>query len=1271
MITFTRAPTVAPGELVTSTQFRLLSRAFNDRIRAGLDCDYRIVWYWFNLFRQVRNPDASGVVFPAQAEFFDIYQHLDPEYHEGTTWPEQGPGLPEGANLSNPMMQFVFGIEDPGGGPGLDSEDFRLALPFLLTPTPTIEDYWELAKAQRGAYDPLTTAQAAPAFDAAQQFFKIVQPFWSPHGKAYGGWQPTPELVVGTEECGDGDIDGDGVGVPNYHIKFSALRPDVPATGFHGGVTTVDGKKVVTYAGSCPCGSDSFAPGHVLGIYYGAFNYYVFVGQGTGDIVDGCPYDVDVFAVKDWIEGPYTGEGRLKHTVGNQLDRVLSFTHLDHRGTPAQRDPDTFDIEAIAFDNQRFFTSQYPLSPNIGAVEGAAVVPRYPRAEFSVANGNTASGSLGKFGATSTSHQYRDGFVLGGVFAKATALTSPCVVEFLDGDDVLTQITLTPESGTAYGLEYLADAGTVNLRVRLDGQAQFSSGDGKIVCEATEQHEYKPEFWDAYLVSRLGASNNGDAFGGGVDGRGLDNSGAREMGEAFFATGAITQPLGVRQILDWVNDHPVFDNARRASRRHMRVLRRQQLISYEVTGGKSVLRFKRFAQYTGIDGVELRADLFDGIAPPIDPVESGKLVENETYIVRAGEGAENRITYLGGTYHNGQTFKVPTGNTLNPDWFSYEAHGDAAVYVLEGIRSIARKGGVTNEWVGFLQTKCYHLSPSSIWKPEAYADYFALNNRCHFYSGTANAALRRFFNFNNSTSPLDPDTTRPVLNPMSVQANFISPEAPSGYNYAMGANTHGSGSGENFYKSCQIYEAPWEIESCIVEDAAPLVGGRGDQNVKLTLKTRLRSHPDAPATVDKDPLAWSGAERDALAAEDYRTPDNALREYLLSRVDGGRNCTFKIGDSGTGSIVHTIGDDPFGSCYPHLFLVHLVEEPYEDDNDTTEPHDTRCTVDAFRQMELYLRAICEGFMDGQTSKEIVCATRLGNIYDFTFENLCFQAFSGRSIGALSLKDRPDFPAEFGPLPNTIMEAELFNRLSSAVNLLDKARLDLPIRFKSRQHNYRDDRNVTLIELDGTICNDGGGTCKAYGDNLSGSASTETSVDGWLDWTTIGAINAGQLIGCPYQFAATASRQEYRVVIADPDDPDFIFFNAVPQALRDQIEGGGTGFLALRTTTIQTEQRESVAEADADRCPTDPPTGPAFWTADGGGAFYRWVSISHETVDCILVSSGTLAAPGLQASDYKIGRAGGIPCGNNASSSVRLDLIAEQNAYLLFQLVDGQ
>ncbi len=401
---------------------------------------------------------------------------------------------------------------------------------------------------------------------------------------------------------------------------------------------------------------------------------------------------------------------------------------------------------------------------------------------------------------------------------------------------------------------------------------------------------------------------------------------------------------------------------------------------------------------------------------------------------------------------------------------------------------------------------------------------------------------------------------------------------------------------------------------------------------------------------------------------------------MISQVDGGRVCTFKTGDAGTGSIVSSLPDNPWGSCYPHFVLVHLVPEPYEDDNETIEPHDTRCTVDAFQQMELYLKAMCEGFVDGQTSKEIICDTGLGNLYDYSFETLCFEAFGGRWIGAFSTEKRPDGPSGFGPLPNTEMEAELFDRLSSAVNLLDKVRLDLPLKFKFRtitSYGYSDLSPVLL--RDTTECTESG-LVAAYADGQStpGAGGPPKLPDGsydpgvwpevsaWDEWTEIGASKSGTPFGCPFQIQSYRQDTEYRAEV----DPDF--YDAVPTALLDHINGGGTGFLANYQTARSTWHRESVSEPDADRCPSGGGGG-AHWFTDTEQ--YRWtITNIIPPAECVLVDSGTLIAPALLTCDCALGRTSGMTaetfCATGPGSSAALTLVAEQNAFMKFPLVEG-
>jgi len=71
--------------------------------------------------------------------------------------------------------------------------------------------------------------------------------------------------------------------------------------------------------------------------------------------------------------------------------------------------------------------------------------------------------------------------------------------------------------------------------------------------------------------------------------------------------------------------------------------------------------------------------------------------------------------------------------------------------------------------------------------------------------------------------------------------------------------------------------------------------------------------------------------------------------------------------------------------------------------------------------------------------------------------------------------RPDNAQGFGPLPNTNLYARIFNNLCNAVNLLVRARIDLPFNYQSR------DKEVTYL---GTETSGTGTTTQAVGDHNS-------------------------------------------------------------------------------------------------------------------------------------------------------------------------------------------
>jgi len=1184
-LTWTKVPPVAPGDPVTSTQLAKVADAFNDRLRCNAgDSCERVVYYGISPFRQIRNSDG-GFLFPPQTEFFHFYQNLKAD--EGT-WPLAGPGEPEGANLACIINSFVFGAD----AIGLASEDERIANPaaggvelYGMSGVPTEpEAIWALGKVQRGAISP-NLVLASPAFSAAVTHYRIRTNNLSPHGNSYGGFMAVP---VDLADCENGEI-------PDYQIFFTNLY-----TG-----------EIRAYPGTCP-----EQPGHIAQVVKTPRWYLVWFNNGS----------VEILPIDEWIEGPYSGGASIKRNWGDHLPRFLNaFTH-DFRGTASERDTQEKWLE-FAFDRERFLTSQYHLAPNMGQISGDEIDPVYPLylAECDPDTSLPAATILTHLQSGTPAHQYQGEFVLASALLTVAELAAPCPVEFWSGSTLLKTVTVTPdEDGLAPQIIIFEPAILApNLRVQLPGGAEFLSDAGEIRVECSELLNYQPQHHDLYLVLRLASART--TLVSGLDGSGQDESDSDQLGESYFTTGAILNthdaPGPAGSFTGEVNSNAVFDAARRLSQ-FVRVLPRAAFLGYAVEDGKTVCWFKRFV---AVSGVEL--DQFQGIGPSRTPIET--LVIGREYVVRGGT-----ITHDGDTIPQDATFTA-TAATFT---------GAGTVYVRDGIRALADPGQFTNEWLMGTQLKVYGHQDESIWKPDAYSDYHFWSDRCHFYHGLVgyNAGLKRQFDYGQNVS--------------------VAPEAFSGWRYA--GNTNRWLCDEEDldcqarriarYKSCRIYEPMPEIESA-VEDIE-----FGVTVIKLTFKGRFHHHDAAPASLDRNTDTWDAA---ALQAEDYRTMENALREYLILQerglhcVGGGYDLVLghNLGQQGNSSYVQNtdtdvwgLPDNPHGACFPHFYFLQLFKKPYEDGNNRQDAHDTPLTSEWWMQADFYLRGMCEGFVDAQTTKEQACTFGVSAVFCYTFESLCFQSHGLKWLTSIATvptphldQVRPDAPEGFGQAPALSLSSECYNQVGSCLNQLDRVQIMLPQQFQVRSRS-----GSAIAEVDATWPSPAptcatGGQPKGYYEGTPKNAGADTMGD-WEDASTASSVVGASISndacsGDAWLLQTSRGDSDWRWAMVDSDA-----WHALPPAWQSGFgtDGGAIvslqgSLIGIRTIFEERKQVRNVADiGDASHCLLQ--TG--YWIDPDGGYLFFEDDIGENSVSCeFLGSGGTISTAPLGRSVFAIGR----------------------------------
>jgi len=856
---------------------------------------------------------------------------------------------------------------------------------------------------------------------------------------------------------------------------------------------------------------------------------------------------VEVFDRQDWMQGPYTDEVRLRKTAAKMIDRVFAMFASEHRGSDSQRKINGGSLEN-AFDFQSFFTKQYQLAPARGATTGGDIYSIYPEFTIGLVTANSAVPPM-EIG----SYRAADGFVIasGLVTIKAASTGAVQTLTFdITKDNVVVQSfsIQTDIAGVGSSIFVINDPIGTDSVFGINLASATVAGGDEIRVEIAELADRKPRIFDAYALLRLA----GAKISGSLDGGGQSESDATGIYNRHQQNCNVTNAYGLSAVPDapaYINQSAVFETARQLSR-NVRIIPRQQLLGYEVKDGKSILYFKRFAYGSSL------MDAFDGIAPTAEEIAKN---------VQAN-----------------------------------------------GIRAKAPAKGWSNEWlmgVDFKVSSAFSNN-TSIWRPEVYADYWSLNNRCLFHAQELGNVNQSILNDKN------PRLRKHIAFGEATDNGNLIAEAPSSFNYAKKDNiVYGNLNSKNcnadpaceanrlkFYKSCRIYE-PWpEIESVVQN---------GTDEVKVTFKTRLRSTVGEVngATSGNIPRILNAGDLTALAAEPFRTDENGIREYLFSQGavnNVTHNCNMtQAGNKAINQQSNELGG-VYGSCYPDFLFVKLIEKPYTDepyDNNDQDSEDT--PVDFLRetQKEIYLRAICEGFVDGGTTATINClGGATGGLYAYTYETLNYEAHGKAWPTLLDSVDRPDSPRGFWPMPNTIMRAERFNQFSAAINLLTKVPLMMPMVAQYRTTVRNGSKDVDGIGWPSTSAD----VCaypmssqdtRALMPSIGGLALVDDTPSLWFDWSGNQVLSATASLfegscgttGTNWKQVNSSQRLEIDIQPASEQ------LNALPPDLRALVE-------ELKVSTVakiiknEVAQKANVVSVDT----SSEPCGPAYFFKNGTG-----------------------------------------------------------------------
>lgn len=1011
----------------------LLANAFNEKILSGLgDCSWRIFYYAFSMFRGVRNPQESNFPAQDEwFKFYANLEPKMTWGKFG--WPEVQAGEAQGANVANPFMAWIFGRasrvtqangtkdDTKDGVHGYWSEPIRLSgleiglptkMPNKINGDPNLNIVWSDSELQRGClafeanyrYLDRSGARRTKTLElaslgicaAARRHLRYVTEAVST-GRYAPSYVPDEEGKGGVFRKKNASKDQIEQAIFYYLSFFRGTEDERAKHTIKGKNVTTNGFDFETFFSKQFLLAPNYSrpkyeldgSGNVkrdsLGnkkIKYDSFGYPELFPESPGSFIWTVNYD----------------SGKLNTSTGNYSLQTNNSDAFLFKGQDNGKEIRAFNTNPPGSNNRFCLSAIFIQTSDIactytdsdGFLLSGLFIDIYINNEIyeSIPVNindryliNNRTGVVNNIGVNSND-QYRIY-----QFNKIHYFVYPVKgnVSFrVRGSDN----TVNP----AYN-----NFGTLQIGKKIKTET-FTQNSFSIFIKFAHVLEMKPSAADAYVMMRVATTQGLGVDAGEMDPVGHFNNDTAKLVFTNYSRYGVAYNFRSKQLYKndaYVSANPVYESARKFISGNVRMADRTALIDYEIdSDGNSVLYFNRYAMGMKKTGV----DIFRHMGPSITEVGNRSMrgakqetfipiIKNKWYIVIESDTRVRNASFISYIFNNKIKILKHASTFQGGDYYfvSQYSTGTIGVYELDGITSesliqgvdkgdiiidgIKQKssGNISNEWTMFMTYNLYHWSNSSYWKPSMYGDIMgALNARCLTASESLEPTRGTSRNVKQALANV---SSRPNDLPLVV-------EAPSGYNYIESANTkpqYGDWKGNldypsNFAASCPIYKPPYKIKSIVRLNPY-------DPNcdiIKVIVENRLQNTgksidpslgPGRASDVPKGRLSNRIQDFIKFAESNvdlYRTDENALINYLTHTMAGTQCPRGVTGDVSMDNGNFWQNQRPFGCCYPRFYFVKLI------------PKVSKGTVmysDHYIQMEYYLRAMCNGFINKGSEME--------------------------------------------------------------------------------------------------------------------------------------------------------------------------------------------------------------------------------------------------------------------------------------------------------------